>query len=86
MKQIYHCVFFRNKTEPLPEDVHLGPVLCILEFELIQLSHPLDIHKGSRKKQVFQQHAAKESPKDCGGNSLVSMLPHSYACLAASNY
>lgn len=39
----FHSVILRNKTKPLPDDVHLGHLLFVLEFELIQFSHCLDI-------------------------------------------
>lgn len=33
----------RNEPKPLPDDVHLGHLLFVLELELIQFSHCLEI-------------------------------------------
>lgn len=59
--QSFHNVILRNKTKPLPDDVHLGRLLFVLEFELIQFSHCLEIYKEhEKKKQVSFNNKRKD--------------------------
>lgn len=59
--QSFHNVILRNKTKPLPDDVHLGRLLFVLEFELIQFSHCLEIYEEhEKKKQVSFNNKRKD--------------------------
>lgn len=45
-------LFLRNKPKPLPDDVHLGHLLFVLEFELVQFSHCLQIQQKRGKENI----------------------------------